>query len=104
MAILLISRITKSIINHMKKLIVLSLLLTTSCGSLPGLISTGTSSYETYKTISYAKGTVDIALSVDGKKTIDDRILSKITGYDCKVRRIINEGLESVCKSFVRDE
>ena len=43
---------------------------------------------------------VDLSLASSGKKTTDDHMLSSITGYDCKVRRILKEGLEAVCVSL----
>ena len=42
----------------------------------------------------------DLTLASNGEKTTDDRMLSSITGYDCKVRRILKEGLEAVCVSL----
>jgi hypothetical protein len=77
------------------------LLLLTSCGSIGAVVGTGTSSYETYKTVTYAKGAVDLSLSASGKKTTDDRMLSSITGYDCKVKRVLKQGLTAICKSIV---
>lgn len=77
------------------------LLLLTSCGSIGAVVGTGTSSYETYKTVTYAKGAVDLGLSANGKKTTDDHMLSSITGYDCKVKRVLKEGLHAICKSIV---
>jgi len=85
--------------TYMRFLILL--LLLTSCGSIGAVVGTGTSSYETYKTVTYAKGAVDIGLSANGKKTTDDRMLSSITGYDCKVTRVLKEGLTAICKSIV---
>ena len=70
------------------------------CGSIGAVVGTGTSGYETYKTVTYAKGAVDLSLASSGKKTTDDHMLSSITGYDCKVRRILKEGLEAVCVSL----
>ena len=77
------------------------LLLLTSCGSIGAVIGSGTTSYETYKTITYAKGAIDLSLSANGEKTTDDRILSSITGYDCKVTRVLKEGLHAVCQSLL---
>ena len=77
------------------------LVMLTSCGTIGAMIGTGTSSYETYKTITYAKSGVDAGLTASGKKTTDDRMLSGITGYDCKVSRALKGGLEAVCKSLV---
>ena len=81
-------------------LLLIFLLGLSGCGSIGAVIGTGTSGYETYKTVTYAKGAVDLTLASNGEKTTDDRILSSITGYDCKVRRILKEGLEAVCVSL----
>ena len=80
--------------------LLLLLIFLTGCGSIGAVVGTGTSSYETYKTITYAKGAVDLSLASSGKKTTDDHMLSSITGYDCKVRRILKEGLEAICVSL----
>ena len=77
------------------------LLLLTSCGSIGAVVGTGTSSYETYKIVAQTKGAVDLSLSANDKKTTDDRMLSSITGYDCKVKRVLKEGLHAICKSIV---
>ena len=77
------------------------LLLLTSCGSIGAVVGTGTSSYETYKTVTYAKSAVDLSLSANGQKTTDDRILSSITGYDCQVKRVLKGGLEAICVSLI---
>ena len=87
--------------NTSMRLLILLLLLT-SCGSIGAVVGTGTSSYETYKTVTYTKGAVDLSLSANGKKTTDDRMLSSITGYDCKVTRVLKEGqMSAICKSIV---
>ena len=86
--------------NTSMRLLILLLLLT-SCGSIGAVLGTGAGSYETYKTVTYAKGAVDLGLSASGKKTTDDRMLSSITGYDCKVKRVLKEGLHAICKSIV---
>jgi hypothetical protein len=86
--------------NTSMKFLILLLLLT-SCGSIGAVVGTSTTSYETYKTVTYAKGAVDLGLSASGKKTTDDRMLSSITGYDCKVTRVLKEGLTAICKSIV---
>ena len=31
-------------------------------------------------------------------QTTDDKILSTITGYDCKIRRVLKDGLEAICQ------
>ena len=80
--------------------LLLLLIFLSGCGSIGAVVGTGTSGYETYKTVTYAKGAVDLSLASSGKKTTDDHMLSSITGYDCKVRRILKEGLEAVCVSL----
>ena len=36
--------------------------------------------------------------------TTNDFALSKITGYDCKLIRVLDEGLEAVCKEYKYDQ
>ena len=79
-------------------LIISSLLLLNACGTLPAVVGTTASSYESYKTITYIKGGVDLSLAANDKKTTDDQFLSKITGYDCKIRRVLKDGLEAICQ------
>jgi hypothetical protein len=86
---------------HGSLILLLLLLLLTSCGSIGAVVGTGTSGYESYKTITYAKSAVDLGLSATDKKTTDDRILSSITGYDCKVKRVLKGGLEAICVSLI---
>ena len=76
------------------------IILLTGCGTLPAVVGTSASGYETYKTITFVKGGVDLSLAANGEKTTDDRILSKITGYDCKIRRVLDEGIEAVCQQL----
>ena len=88
----------------MKLILSLTILLfLTGCGSIGAVIGTGTSGYESYKTITYVKGAVDLTLSANDEKTTDDRMLSSITGYDCKVKRVLKGGLEAICVSLVPD-
>lgn len=77
------------------------LLLLTSCGSIGAVVGQGTTSYETYKMIAQTKGAVDLSLSASDKKTTDDRILSSITGYDCKLKRVLKGGVEAICVSLI---
>ena len=35
---------------------------------------------------------------INDKKTTDDKFLSTITGYDCKIRRVLKDGLEAICQ------
>ena len=79
-------------------ILISSLLLLNACGTLPAFVGTSTTTYESYKTITYIKGGVDLGLTANGKKTTDDKILSKITGYDCKIRRVLKDGLEAICQ------
>ena len=80
--------------------LLLLLIFLSGCGTIGAVVGTGTSGYETYKTVTYTKGVVDLTLASNGEKTTDDRMLSSITGYDCKVRRILKEGLEAICVSL----
>ena len=79
-------------------ILISSLLLLNACGTLPAVVGTTASSYESYKTITYIKGGVDLGLAVNDKKTTDDQFLSTITGYDCKIRRVLKDGLEAICQ------
>ena len=79
-------------------ILISSLLLLNACGTLPAFVGTTASSYESYKTITYIKGGVDLGLAANDKKTTDDQFLSKITGYDCKIRRVLKDGLEAICQ------
>ena len=79
-------------------ILISSLLLLNACGTLPAVVGTTASSYESYKTITYIKGGVDLSLAANDKKTTDDQFLSKITGYDCKIRRVLKDGLEAICQ------
>ena len=79
-------------------LIISSVLLLNACGTLPAVVGTSTTTYESYKTITYIKGGVDLGLAANDKKTTDDQFLSKITGYDCKIRRVLKDGLEAICQ------
>ena len=80
--------------------LLLLLIFLSGSGTIGAVVGTGTSGYETYKTVTYTKGVVDLTLASNGEKTTDDRMLSSITGYDCKVRRILKEGLEAICVSL----
>jgi uncharacterized protein YceK len=89
----------------MTKIISAILLLVTlnGCGTLPGFLGTSASTYETYKTITFTKTTVDVGLAAQDLPTTNDIALSKITGYDCKVSRVLDEGIEAVCKEIKVD-
>ena len=88
---------TKSGILFLMLLWVTILILLQGCqGMMPAWIAggsqtvaAGTSSYETYKTITMVKVGVDAALTADGKKTTTDVVLSRVTGKDCKVMRSV---------------
>ena len=81
-------------------ILISSLLLLNACGTLPAVVGTTASSYESYKTITYITGGVDLGLAANDKKTTDDQFLSTITGYDCKIRRVLDEGIEAVCQEL----
>jgi len=77
------------------------IMLLTGCGTIPAVVGTSATTYESYKTITFVKGGVDLSLAASGEKTIDDRMLSTITGYDCKVSRVLKgEGIEAICQKF----
>ena len=52
-------------------ILISSLLLLNACGTLPAVVGTTASSYESYKTITYIKGGVDLGLAANDKKTTD---------------------------------
>ena len=79
-------------------ILISSLLLLNACGTFPAVVGTSTTTYESYKTITYIKGGVDLGLAANDKKTTDDQFLSTITGYDCKIRRVLKDGLEAICQ------
>jgi hypothetical protein len=85
----------------MKKIIiVLSLLLLNACAVAPSWLATGTGAYSEYKVISAAKTGIDFGLSMNDLPTTNDVILSKITGYECKVSRALKEGIEYICANI----
>ncbi len=89
----------------MKKLLILSsLVLLNACQALPAWVGTSAGTYETYKTITFTKTGVDVALAANDMPTTNDVALSKLTGYDCKLTRVLDEGLEAVCKEYKYDQ
>ena len=87
----------------MKKYVVslLLLLLLNACGTEPAWLATSTGAYSEYKVVAYAKTSTDLALSAADLPTTNDFVLSRITGYDCKVSRLLDEKkLEAVCKNI----
>ena len=79
---------------------ILLLVCLNACQALPAWVGTSASTYETYKTITFTKTGVDLSLAANDMPTTNDLALSKITGYDCKVSRMIDEGLEAACKEI----
>ncbi len=59
-----------------KTILIISILLLNACGTLPAVVGTSTTTYESYKTITYVKSGIDLSLTANGKKTTDDKILS----------------------------
>jgi len=89
----------------MKKILLLSsLVLLNACQALPAWVGTSAGTYETYKTITFSKTGIDVALTANDMPTTNDFALSKITGYDCKLIRVLDEGLEAVCKEYKYDQ
>jgi len=86
----------------MKKLLILSsLVLLNACQALPAWVGT---SAGTFDTITFSKTGIDVALAANDMPTTNDFALSKITGYDCKLTRVLDEGLEAVCKEYKYDQ
>jgi len=83
-----------------KKIIcsILSLTLLNACGTAPAFLATSAGTYSEYKVVSLVKGGVDIGLSMADKPTTTDFALSTITGYDCRVGRALDDGIEYLCK------
>tara|TARA_B110001454_G_scaffold217457_1_gene242827 strand:+ start:449 stop:739 length:291 start_codon:yes stop_codon:yes gene_type:complete len=76
------------------------LILLNACAVAPSWLATGTGAYSEYKVISAAKTGIDLGLSMNDMPTTNDAILSKITGYECKVSRAIKEGIEYICANI----
>jgi hypothetical protein len=84
----------------MRKIAILSLLVfLNACGmTAPGFLATSTGAYSEYKVTSLIKTGTDLALSAADLPTTNDMVLSRITGYECKVSRALKEGIEYICK------
>ena len=80
--------------------LLLLLLLLNACAAAPSWLATSTGAYSKYKVITFAKTGTDLALTASDLPTTNDIILSRITGYECKVSRAIKEGIEYVCKNI----
>ena len=89
-----------------KLFLIIALLMLSGCQGTPfallaggsQTVAAGTSSYETYKSITMVKVGIDSALTANGKKTTTDVVLSRITGYDCRIVRSIKaKSLRYVC-------
>jgi hypothetical protein len=84
----------------MKLMLLVLLILLNACAVAPSWLATGTGAYSEYKVISAAKTGIDLGLSINDMPTTNDVILSKITGYECKVSRAIKEGIEYICANI----
>ena len=87
--------------NMLKKSIIsLSLLVfLNACGmTAPAFLATSTGAYSEYKVMSVIKTGADFTLSLAKLPTTNDMVLSRITGYDCKVSRALKQGIEYICK------
>tara|TARA_B100002049_G_C16035982_1_gene356698 strand:- start:700 stop:1008 length:309 start_codon:yes stop_codon:yes gene_type:complete len=84
----------------MKKIAILSLLLLlNACGATaPAFLATSAGTYSEYKVMSIIKTGADFTLSLADLPTTNDMVLSRITGYECKVSRALKEGIEYICK------
>ena len=79
----------------------LLVLLLSGCGTAPAWLATSAGTYSEYKVVTFSKAGIDLGLSAAELPTTNDFVLSKITGYDCKVSRVLKgEGLEAVCQEI----
>ena len=70
-----------------------------ACGTAPAWLATGTGAYSEYKVITFSKAGVDLSLSAADLPTTNDFVLSKITGYDCRISRVLDEKkLDAICE------
>ena len=76
----------------------LLLVLLNACGTAPAWLATSGGAYSEYKVLSVIKTGTDFTLSLAKLPTTNDIVLSRITGYDCKVSRALKEGIEYICK------
>jgi len=77
----------------------LLLVLLNACGmTAPAFLATSTGAYSEYKVMSVIKTGADFTLSLAKLPTTNDMVLSRITGFECKVSRIIEQGIEYVCQ------
>ena len=77
----------------------LLLVLLNACGmTAPAFLATSTGAYSEYKVMSVIKTGADFTLSLAKLPTTNDMVLSRITGYDCKVSRALKQGIEYICK------
>ena len=81
-------------------ILITSSLLLNACAVAPSWLSTSGGAYSEYKVISAAKTGIDLSLSAKDLPTTNDYALSQITGYDCRVKRGITQGVEYMCKSI----
>ena len=87
----------------MRKIAILSLLVfLNACGmTAPAFLATSTGAYSEYKVITFSKAGVDLSLSAADLPTTNDFVLSKITGYDCRISRVLDEKkLEAICENI----
>ena len=77
------------------------IILLTGCGTAPAWLATSGGAYSEYKVITFSKTGLDLGLSANDLPTTNDFMLSKITGYDCKISRILDEKrLEAICEEI----
>ncbi len=77
----------------MMKLVLVLLLsiVLNGCGIIAPIGTAGTSTYQTYKTVTMAKAGVDVALTANDKQTTTDKAVSVLIGRDCKLSRSLKE-------------
>ena len=81
-------------------ILITSSLLLNACAVAPSWLATSGGAYSEYKVISAAKTGIDLSLSAQDLPTTNDYALSQITGYDCRIKRGLTEGVEYMCKSI----
>jgi hypothetical protein len=85
----------KRITRLLPLLLILSL---TGCGSIAGIIGASPIATQILNAVSITTTTIDATRIVDGKKTINEEILSEVTNKDCKFSRILDN--EFICKTW----
>ena len=77
----------------------LLLVFLNACGmTAPAFLAASTGADSEYKVMSIIKTGTDFTLSLAKLPTTNDMVLSRITGYECKVSRALKQGIEYICR------